>query len=681
MLISWNWLKQYVHLDMPVAELERRLMMAGLNHESTHEVGGDLAVDLEVTSNRPDCLGHLGIAREVAVLWGRELQRPAASPAAAGPDVNSLARVAVECPDLCPRYTARVISGVKIGPSPAWLSRRLATVGLASINNVVDVTNYVLMECGQPLHAFDLARLRGRRIIVRDARSNEEFEAINHKTYPLSPGTCVIADAERAVGLGGVMGGADSEVTAATTELLIESAEFSPRSIRGTARRLNLHSPSSYRFERGVDPEGVDWASRRCCELILELAGGALAAGVIDVGRPPQARAPVVLRLSQLKRILGIDIPADEVCRILAALGNELVVRNAQQVTVVPPSWRRDLTREIDLVEEVARIHGYDAIPEDVSVPMTPSARTVQDRALARIRQVVSAAGYDEAMTASLVDEEQSAAFSPWTGDPSAGSNEAQFSGALRSQTPLLRGADRLRRSLVPSLLAARRTNQSLANPLCELFEIAKVYLPRAGELPHEPLLLALTSGGDYVAVKGVLEAVVRALCPAAELAARPARHALLDPARSSQLLLAGETLGYLGEVSEAGRKQFDLRGRATVAEIDLALLERIAQLVPQYTPLSPYPAVTYDLNFEVDETLRWETLAATVRETGGPLLERLEYKETYRSEALGADRKSLLTSLTFRRPDGTLTGDETTRLREQIAAACERKHRARLRT
>ena len=332
MIVSWNWLKEYVLLDMSVAELEHRLMMAGWNHEGTEDVAGDFAIDLEVTSNRPDCLGHIGVAREVGVLYERELTLPAAAPSETGPPVSEFASVAVECPELCPRYTARVIRGVKVGPSPSWISGRLATLGVAAINNIVDITNYVLMECSQPLHAFDLAKIADGQIIVREARRGETFEAINHKTYELTPGVCVIADARRPVALGGVMGGADTEVSDATTDLLIEAADFLPRSIRDTARRLNLHSDSSHRFERGVDPEGVDWASRRCCELILDIAGGELAEGVVDVAAPREPNAPVTLRYSQLKRILGIDIDADEVRRTFTALGTVETSADSERV-------------------------------------------------------------------------------------------------------------------------------------------------------------------------------------------------------------------------------------------------------------------------------------------------------------------------------------------------------------
>ncbi|MCH5374423.1 MAG: phenylalanine--tRNA ligase subunit beta, partial [Planctomycetes bacterium] len=341
MIVSWNWLKDYVELDMPHDQLVERLSMTGLNHESSSDLGRDMAIDLEVTSNRPDCLGHIGVAREISVLWQRELAIPPVVTPSTGPPVTSLTKVSIDCPELCYRYTARVIHGVRIGPSPEWLIQRLQTIGIASVNNVVDVTNFVLMECGQPLHAFDLARLAGPQVVVREALPGEQFLAINHKLYDLQPGMCVIADAEKAVALGGVMGGTDSEVSEATTDLLIESAEFAPLSIRTTARALGLHSPSSYRFERGVDPLGVDWASRRCCQLILELAGGELADGVIDVGRPVLPREPVVLRLSQLPRVLGIEIPDSDVRRILAALGCDEQKADGGAVTVIPPSWRR----------------------------------------------------------------------------------------------------------------------------------------------------------------------------------------------------------------------------------------------------------------------------------------------------------------------------------------------------
>jgi phenylalanyl-tRNA synthetase beta chain len=687
MLVSWNWLKQYVTLDMPLTELERRLMMAGLNHESTEEIGGDMAIDLEVTSNRPDCLGHIGIAREISVLWGKELKIPSARPPEGKTPVEQLTKVRIDCPDLCSRYTARVIRGVKVAPSPGWMARRLETIGLTPINNVVDASNYVLMECGQPLHTFDYIKLKGREIIVRRPIPGETIEAIDHKKYELAPDMCIIADAEDAVAIGGVMGGAATEVIENTTDILVEAAEFNPVSIRNTARRLNLHSDASYRFERRVDPEGLDWASRRCCELILELGGGELAAGSVDVGQGVPHREPVVLRFSQLKRILGIDVPPQRVREILLALGNVEATDNknwssraqkiasissaGESITVIPPSWRRDLTREADLIEEVARIHGYEQIPEDVAVPMTSSTRTHADRILEKIRGVLTASGMDEALTLSVVDGQSSASMSPWTAaEP------------LRSMIPIIRGADYLRRSLIPSLIGARRTNETLSNPEIELFEIAKIYLPRQNDLPDEELMLGVTSGRDLAFVKGLIEAIVEVLRCKSPLESTNAEISLIDPAQSCQFKLGGEILGYMGKLLPEGQKHFDLRGPTTVAEIKIAPLIESADLMPSYVPLPAYPAVTRDINLVVDEAVRWADVAATVYDNGGPYLEHLQYRDTYRDpKRLGEAKKSLLMTITIRWKDGTLTSQQADEIRDQVVAACRAKHGAELRT
>ena len=669
MIVSWNWLKDYVDLPMPHDPLVERLSMAGLNHEDSARVEEDLAIDLEITSNRPDCLGHLGVAREISVLWQQPLRVPVPAARASGPAAEHLTRVAIRCPELCYRYTARVLRGVRVGPSPRWLVERLQTLGIAAINNVVDITNYVMMECGQPLHAFDFAKLAGPEIVVREAMPGERFLAINHKMYDLQPGMCVIADAQQAVALGGVMGGAETEVSATTTDLLIEAAEFAPLAIRTTARALALHSPSSYRFERGVDPQGVDWASRRCCQLILELAGGELAEGVLDVGRPIPPREPIVLRLSQLPRILGIQIDAAEVRRILTALGCDERSADGTSVTTVPPSWRRDLTREVDLVEEVARIHGYDEIPEDVGVPMAPSHRRDEDRVLDRVRSVLIAAGLHEAMTASMVPAEWTERFHPAGSAP-----------PLRASTPMLKGADCLRTSLVPSLLEARRINQSLGNVEVELFETARVYLPQPGQMTVEQWTLGITSGGDFYRLKGIIEAIVDMLKPAARLEVLDTQQTLLEPARAARLELGGQLLGYLGELTEDGLKQSGLRSEASVAELNLAVLAEAAQLIPQHADQSPYPPIERDLNLVVDESLRWSELAQTVEQSAGPCLERLSYQETYRDpQKDGPGKKRLLFSITLRSSERTLTNEQADQIRDAVVAASHRHHGAAL--
>jgi phenylalanyl-tRNA synthetase beta chain len=690
MLVSWNWLKEYVPLDMPTEEVQRRLMMAGLNHEGTETYRDDLAIDLEVTSNRPDCLGHIGVAREIAVLFGLPHRIPPARPADGKTAVCKLVSVRIDCPELCSRYTARVVRGLRVGPSPQWLADRLEAIGISPVNNVVDISNYVMMECGQPLHTFDYAKLHGPAIVVREPLPGETIEAIDHKAYRLEPGTCVIADAEVAVAIAGVMGGAGTEVGTATTDVLVESADFNPISIRNTARRLALHSDSSYRFERRVDPQGIDWASRRCCELILELAGGELANGVVDVGEPPQPRPPIVLRLAQLPRVLGIDVDRRRVSEILTALGNaELpdAPPGTKSITVRPPSWRRDLSREIDLVEEVARIHGYEQIPEDVSVPMAPSKRRREDRVADKVRQMLAASGFDEAITLSAVDEGLATAVHLWT--------EAE---PIRSLAPVLRGADRLRISLVPSLLGARQTNEALSNPEIELFEIAKVYLP-GPQLPQEPWMLGITSGRGYAFVKGVMETIVARLNPSwglsrfssdenetvplgtTGLEAAELKQPLFDPAASCRLLFNETLLGYVGQLSAEGLKRFDLRGPATAAELMLEPLMAAAELVPRYVALPPYPAVTRDVNLVVDEAVRWAEIAATVGEHAGLDFEKLDYRDTYRDrQRLGAGKKSLLFTIVLRSKSGTLTNQRADEIRDRIVAVCRERHGAVLR-
>lgn len=668
MIVSTDWLSKYVDVPRDVEQLTERLTLSGLNLEGVESVQQDTAIDLEVTSNRPDCLGHIGVAREIAVLWSKPLKQPDPQPT-----LNRSAKpigVQIDCPDLCRAYSARVIGGVKIGPSPAWLADRLRTLGIARVNNVVDATNYVMMECGQPLHAFDLAHLRGQQIIVREAKPGEKFIAINHQEYELVAGACVIADAERAVALAGVMGGVDSEVSESTADLLIESADFDPLATRLTARRFNLHSPSSYRFERGVDPEGIDWASRRCCELILELAGGELVGEQFVEAEPPRERPAIKLRFPELPRILGIEVDDSEVCSILAALGCEEKHVCDHCVKVIPPSWRADLTREIDLIEEVARIHGYDRIPEDAGVRMVASKRGREDRVLTKVRQALVAAGFYEAMTLSTVEEDQVDRFRPWTS-----------AAPLQTSTPVLRRADRLRQSVVPSLLTARRHNESLSNPICELFEIAKVYLPKPSGMPVEKRVLAICSGGDLLHVKGVVEAVLASVAPGGRMSVEASDYQLLDDEKQGALHLGDRRLGTIGELSDAGREQFSLRGPAAVSEIDVELLIEVAQLTPVARPLSPFPPIARDLNIVVEEAVRWAQVESVVEAAAGETLESIAYQETYRdAKRLGTGKKSLLFSVQLRASDATMTNEQADEVRDRIVALLEKQVGGQLR-
>jgi phenylalanyl-tRNA synthetase beta chain len=681
MIVSLEWLKKYVDINVGHDELVDKLTMSGLNHEGTESVGGDQAIDLEVTSNRADCNGHIGVAREIAALFGGQLKVPDPQPTCTGKPIEDLCRVEITCPDLCYRYTARLIQGVKVGPSPDWLVDHLETIGVKSVNNIVDITNYVLFECGQPLHAFDFAKLAGGKVIVREPNSDEKIEAIDHSTYELKPGTCVIADAEKAVCVGGVMGGVDSEVSDSTTDVLIEAAYFSPMAVRSTARQLKLHSPSSFRFERDIDSHNLDWASRRCCELILQIAGGELCEGFIDEGQLPSEIAPVTLRYPRIKRILGIEIPKDNVPSILESLGLKVSADSADSITVVPPSWRKDLTREVDLIEEVGRIYGYDQVPDTVAVPMVASHRPESDRVMDKVRLMMTGAGFDEAMTATMVPGVWSEAFSPWTtADPIVVSQP--MLGVLEQGSHNIGAVNLIRRSLVPSLLEVKRINDYRSNQEVELFETAKVYLAESTtELPREPLLLGIVSSRGYPAVKGVVEAIVQRVNPECQVEVVEFSDPLFNVNYSSQLKVNGEVLGYIGEVSEDGLKQFKIRsGAATVAEIDLGVLEQLAVHITVHKDQSKYQAISRDFNFIVEDRVHWQDLESTVHTAGGELCEVIQYRETFRDEKKdGAGKKRLLMSVTLRSSTETLSGDQADEVCQNIIAACKKKHSAEL--
>ena len=668
MIVSWNWLKQYVPLEMPLDELTDRLTMAGLNLEGVEQVetaGGDVAIDLEVTSNRPDWLGHIGIAREVSVLYEAPLTVPEANPATGSQSVADVTQVAIDCPELCPRYIARVIRGVQVGPSPAWLKDRLEAVGVTSVNNVVDVTNYVMLETGQPLHAFDHDRLHEGRIVVREAQAGEKLVAIDQKTYQLEAGMCVIADADRPVAIAGVMGGLETEISDGTVNVLIETADFEPLCVRNAARRLNLHSPSSFRFERTVDAAALDAVSRRCCELILEVAGGELCSGMVQAGAEvPPVPQPVSLRFGQLPRILGIDIPRETAIRILQSLGLELAGEaDAQQANFLPPSWRRDLTREADLIEEVARIYGYDRIPGDVPVPLELSARTLQDRVSGRVRDVLTSCGFSEALTLSFVSREQLELF-----QPVPDLKPLQVDHSSRSHENLLR------QSLIPSLLESLRINERHGNSGVRLFEIARVYLrAEPGVEEAEPIRLGLAAACSFAEMREAMQALYERLHLAGRLEVRPAKVPQFAAGRGAELLLDGELLGWMGEMDRDVTDRIDLREQATVAELDMRVLERRSVLVPQAEPRPDYPPMDRDLNFVLDEQVTWAELETIVTGAAGPLLEEVGCGGQYRGKQIGADRKSYVVTLRFRAPDRTLRSEEVDSAQQAVIAAVER--------
>ena len=673
MIISTTWLGEYVRWDSSVDELVRRLLMSGLNHEATWTVGADTAVDIEVTSNRPDCLGHVGVAREVAVLFDRPLHIPDPRPFEAAAPAASAIAVEIVDPDVCPHYTARVIRGVRVAPSPAWLADRLRTIGIEPVNNVVDVTNYVMMECGQPLHAFDLAKVRGGRIVVRRARDGETFRAINHKDYSLTSGMAVIADAEGPVALAGVMGGAESEIAADTVDVLLESAQFAPLIVRAAARGLVLMSASSYRFERGPDPAAVEWASRRAAALIQELAGGEVLAGVVEAGTLAGGRATIELRSSRVEGVLGIPVAAGRQAEILTGLGFVKEAACSERCRWKAPSWRRDVTREIDLVEEIARIEGYDKVPEDRPIHAKPVEQSARERTIRVAGEVLVAAGMCEAMTRSVVSEAFEATASPWTARP-----------PRRVSPALVRGADRLRRTLLPSLLEACGHNRAVGAPHGDLFEVARAYLDRDGDTAgasplEEPLLVSLVVGGAYAKAKGLAEGVVKRL--GGTVVFRRGAFDLFTPGRAAEIVLERAQaepvrVGVVGEVSDGVLARFGLEGPVSAAELRLDLLEISGSQPRKLVPPSEFPAVQRDLNLVVDQGIAWADLERAIRGTPGAesILEGIALEQVWEdAERLGAGKKSLVVGLRFRSQTGTISSEESKRLIDAIVASCGR--------
>ena len=686
MLVSLKWLSRYLTLPVSHEALCDRLSLTGLNHEETIDINEDVVIDLEVTSNRGDCLGHLGVAREVGVLYDIPVETPSPKIVESNTSVDSLLSVENDFLDACPRYTARVIQGVQVGKSPDWLVDALRSVfwkrkfdgtiePYQSINNVVDATNFVMMECGQPLHAFDLAKIADQKIIVRPASAGETIEAIDHRQYELNPTICVIADGKSPSAVAGVMGGAASEVTDATTDLVIEAAVFTPLSVRRTARSLKLHSPSSFRFERKVDPVGVDWASRRVCELIVEMAGGKVASGVIDTAATLPDREPVVLRLSQVERILGIVIDRNEIQRILTALGCSADCsaesQEDQTLRLVTPTWRADLTRETDLIEEVARIYGYEKIPEDSPIPVAPSSKREFDTATDRIRSVMTAAGLSEAMTPSMVTAKVDESLSPWTDRP-----------ALQTQTAMLKGSKRLRRTLIPSLISGRAGNWASASIEANLFEIAHIYLPgeKTTDLPTEEYALGIVAGSDFFTVKGIIESLCTRMGISQRLEVQPIAGDGFQEGTLVELTIDGTRLGYIGVVNAKTLKTWKLPEPVVAAEISLPVLLSLAALVPQQQSVSMFPSIQRDLNFIVAESVRWNEMEDVVRAAVGTELAGVRYQETYRDEKKdGKDRKRVLMTVQLQRDDATLSGDQADELIGQVIAACQEKLAAEL--
>lgn len=645
----------------------------------------DVVLTINATPNRPDWLSHLGVAREVAALTGAELRWPEPRLEESDEPVEGKAKVEIEWAERCGRYAARVLEGLRFGPSPRWMQARLTACGMRPLGNLIDVTNYVLLETGQPLHAFDLDKVRGGRIRVRAAGEGEKLTTLDGKERHLVADDLVIADEERALVLAGVMGGEDAEVGEGTTRVLIESAHFEAAGIRRSSKRHGIHSESSHRFERGADPEAVRLALDRAAELMQELAGGRLAKGVIDVYPGKEEPKEVHLRFDRVTALLGTEIPAEESRKILTKLGFDEIRADEKGATFRVPSFRVDVSREADLVEEVARIHGYDAIPErapaaPARVPEVGLAERVMERAAAAL----SAAGLDEALHLAFADPAK---------DGEILRQETSF---VRLQNPLAEHQSALRTSLLPALLRTVAFNLNRGADSVRLWERGKVFLPRAAKATpvveeehlggvlygpaHAPTWTAPDRDVDFYDLKGALEALLAAL-GIREAVWAPSDAPHLHPRSACELRVGEVVLGQLGELHPLSAEALELPRGVFVFELSLGALAKVAVLEPRYQGVPRFPAVLRDLAVVVPREVTAAQVEAVLRGPKGEgLVEDVRLFDLYEGAQVGEGKKSLAFAIRYRDPNKTLSDREVAPVHEALIAALRRELGAELR-
>lgn len=676
MFISYEWLKELTDTKLSPAELRDRLTMVGLAIDAVDEHGGDAVLDVEVPSNRPDCLSHVGIAREVSVIERGQLRLPADKPPKTEGSSGDLTSVEIKDPDLCPRYAARLVRGVKIGPSPEWLAKRLEVIGQRPINNVADITNYVLHELGQPLHAFDFEKLGGKRIVVRRAAPGEKLKTLDGVERTLTNDMLVIADAEKAVALAGIMGGEESEISTQTTDVLIESAYFDPNSVRQTARKLGMDTEASRRFERGADREGVLRAQERCVELICELAGGVATEDAVDVYQQRLVKRVVTLHPERVKTLTSLSVKADEIVRILTGLGFEPAGHLNSQMTFKVPSWRVDVEQEEDLVEEVARHTGYDKIgselpPSSMSGEYQPTE--MQQRSL---RRALNAFGFDEAINFSFIQQQ-----SRFDLIPSQAGHEDQ----PLLQNPIIEDAAWMRSTLLPGLLNSVRHNLNHSIRDVRLFEIGRIFtISKAGELPDETLALGIVATGgaleenkaqaerelDFFDLKGALEAAVDWMnVSPLTFTSTSARH--LRAGQSALISTSdGKPLGTIGRLAETVAASYKFRQPVYVMELDLGALLNGPAKVIQYSPLPRYPSVMRDISLLVDRSVSLDEIFAAVKTQPVPECRSVKLVGTFEGGNIQASKRSVTLRLEYRSDERTLRDEEVEEYHSRVTAA-----------
>lgn len=645
----------------------------------TTVVPSHAVMQAEVTSNRPDCLGHLGVARELAAGLDRPMKRDfmPAFTGTANPPGRELVEVTIDEPDLCSRYIGAVIKGVAVGPSPEWMQRRLRACGVRPINGIVDITNYVLFEYAQPLHAFDLAKLHGPAIHVRRARKGEALLCLDDVERQLTPDMLVIADADRPVALAGIIGGAETAVSAETTEILLEAATFNGPNVRQTARTLGLRTEASSRFDRGLPPELALAGARRAASLIAELAHGHVHREWQDVYPRPQEPVRIDMRPALIDEVLGTHVPLEEAEAILKRLNFHVRVGGQGDWEVLPPVFRLDVTIPEDLVEEVGRVYGYDRVPPTLPgrrrgawKPYSPSL----DRQVDAAREVLAGAGFTETWNPALVS-------SRWLDALRISARALRVSNALSDEM------DALRTSLIPSLVDAVALNKDRGSEEVRVFEVAKAFLAHGTEKnaqPDEQLRLAAvaTAGagadegrGGFHALKSVLDGCLAGLTAPAAGYQRGATQ-LFHPGRCAAVVLDGRQLGYIGELHPELTRSSKVEGRLVAFEIDLEPVLAAAR-VTRARPLPRFPAVERDLAAVVDEHVAAAALLATIKESAGDLLEHARPFDEYRGSQVPEGRKSIAFTLTFRSPERTLTDAEVDGAMSQIRSELGKRHGA----
>lgn len=636
----------------------------------------DYAVDFEILANRPDCLCALGVARETAAALGMEYVAPKPTVTEAGGSISDEVKVRVEDAELCPRYAARVIKNVRVKPSPMWLRKYLYGAGLRSINNIVDITNYVMIEYGHPMHAFDLSKVRGREIIVRRARAGETLTTLDGVERTLKESDLLICDAEGATGLAGVMGGEESEITEDTTEVMFECACFDRTAIRLTSRALGMRTESSGRFERGVCAASVGEALERAAMLVNELDAGDVVSGVIDIYPNPKPTQTIKASVKRIQSRAGVPIPAEDIERILKKLMFG-VERDGDTLTVTVPSFREDLDGEADICEEALRMYGYDHIGATGLRGETTRGGVSPMKALKnRVGELLTGFGYLEIMNYSFTGVKEIAKLCLPEGDPR--------NDQMPILNPLGEDAAVMRPTLACDMLKTLAFNMNHATESAGLYEIAAVFdnhTPTHEGLPVETQMLTMGAYGegvDFYKVRAEVEAILRS--QGIEVKPVVGGDCYYHPGRCARLMRGDTVFAVVGEVHPDVRERYDMPKRAIMAELNMTLLLQSAKPMGEMKPLPRFPSVSRDLALKMDEDAPVGPLMDDMRKAAGKLLESIKMFDVYRGAQVGEGKKSVAFSLDFRAPDRTLVEDDVQKAMEKVIKACEEKHNATVR-